>query len=68
MTSYVTQEEYERLTGRLDALERKGVTVNVNVSADDVKEEIAALVRQGIKRGLREHETRIDRYPPPPRR
>lgn len=52
MTSYVTREEYERLTARLDEIERKAAApINVTVKAagdDSVRE----LVRQGIAQAI----------------
>lgn len=52
MTSYVTREEYERLTARLDEIERKAAsTVVVNVSGDG-DGRIRDLVRQGIGQAI----------------
>lgn len=69
MTSYVTREEYELLCGRLEKLEAAASsTVNITVSGGNVGEEIAALVRDAVRRVMLDIETRIDRYPPMPRR
>ncbi|MGQ3213013.1 MAG: hypothetical protein ACT6U0_13565 [Shinella sp.] len=56
MTSFVTREEYDRLTARLAALEAKDVVVNVTVSDAGLDEKIAELVRQSLAQGWREFE------------
>lgn len=52
MTSYITREEYDRLSARLDALENSKVEITLSGEAD-ANEQLKALVQRGVREGMR---------------
>lgn len=56
MTSYITREEYDRLSARLDAIEKINVESKIEVTLSgegDSNEQIKALVQRGVREGMR---------------
>lgn len=49
MTTFVTREEYERLSARLGALERSGKAVTVTVDSHHDEERISRWIRQALE-------------------
>lgn len=53
MTSYVTREEYERLSARLDRLEKSDVKFTVTVDACNGSGEVNRLVKAAVAQAMR---------------